>query len=223
MLADELDAYFPGSRLLLEVGVGTGIVAGALAGLGRTVVGVDLSAEMLGRAQERLGPRVAQADAHALPAPAEAVDAAYLVWVLHLVSDPCAVVAECARVLRRGGRLAAVIARTRNEQAEDMTVYHEALDVLRSKRSDTPGAVVGWAAAAGLKTVAERQLKETYPERPVQMAEALEKRTYSFVWDLDDDTWHKMVQPVIDGLRALPDPDRPRQLVQYRDVLVFEK
>jgi len=32
-----------------------------------------------------------------------------------------------------------------------------------------------------------------------------------------------MVQPVIDGLRALPEPDRPRQLVQYRDVLVFEK
>lgn len=57
----------PGS--VLDVGVGTGVVATGLRDLGREVMGVDLATGMLSRARQRLGPRVALADARALPDP----------------------------------------------------------------------------------------------------------------------------------------------------------
>ena len=64
-LAPLLDPAAP----VLEVGIGTGIVALALRQLGFTVVGVDLSPAMAQRARRRLGPVVAVADAAQLPSP----------------------------------------------------------------------------------------------------------------------------------------------------------
>jgi ubiquinone/menaquinone biosynthesis C-methylase UbiE len=154
-MAAEIDPYFGPARRVLEVGVGTGIVAVALARLGRSVVGVDISAEMLGRAHDRIGSRVARADAHTLPVPPTSVDAAYLVWVLHLVADPPAVIAECARVLRPAGRLVAVAGRVRAEYG-DMQAHQDALDTLRNNRPDTAEATSEWAMAAGLRRVARR-------------------------------------------------------------------
>jgi ubiquinone/menaquinone biosynthesis C-methylase UbiE len=221
-MAAEIDPYFGAARRILEVGVGTGVVAMALTRLGRSVVGVDISAEMLGRAHDRIGSRVARADGHTLPVPPSAVDAAYLVWVLHLVADPAAVVAECARLLRPGGRLVVVAGRVRAEYA-DMQAHHDALDTLRNNRPDTAEATAQWAMAAGLHAVAQRELDESHEATPTQFADVLEQRAFSFIWDLDDQTWADVVQPAIDGLRALPDPARPRPVVQRRDLLVFEK
>jgi ubiquinone/menaquinone biosynthesis C-methylase UbiE len=223
LLAAEIDPFLGAARQVLEVGIGTGIVAAAFRGLGRIVVGVDLSAEMLIRAHDRLGSRVARADAHALPLPAASVDAAYLVWVLHLVADPATVLAECERVLRPGARLAIVAGHPRTEDAEDMTGYNNALNTLRKGRRDTADAIREWASASGLTSVAYRELVETHLSAPSEYAEVLEKRTFSFIWDLDDRTWNDVVQPVIDGLRALPEPARRRQVTFRRDLLVFER
>jgi ubiquinone/menaquinone biosynthesis C-methylase UbiE len=223
LMAAEMEPYLGDSRRVLEVGVGTGIMAAAFTRLGRTVVGVDISAEMLSRAHERLGSLVGRADGHALPLPAASVDAAYLVWVLHLVADPAAVVAECARVLAPGGRLLIVAGHPRSDRAEDMTAYYNALDRLRKNRPDTVDAITEWATAAGLRHFAYRELEETSQSSPADYVDVLEKRTFSFTWDLDDRTWNEIVQPVIDGLRALPDPTRQREIVFHRDLLVFEK
>jgi len=222
-MAGDMEPFLADARDVLEVGVGTGIMALAFARLGHTVVGVDIAAEMLSRAHERIGSRVAKADAHALPLPAECVDAAYLVWVLHLVADPAAVVAECVRVLRPGGRLLAVAGRPRSDGTADITQFDNALDALRERRPDTPDAVGAWAAAAGLVAVAQRQLEEPTQSTPTEYADVLEKRSYSFMWDLDERTWNEVVQPVIDGLRRLPDPTRPRDVILRRDLVVFEK
>jgi len=223
LMAADMEPYLGEPARVLEVGVGTGIMAAAFGRLGRSVVGIDISHEMLSRAHERLGSRVARGDAHALPVPGGSVDAAYLVWVLHLVADPADVVAECARVLRRGGRLLVVAGHPRTERAEDMTAYNNALDALRSGRRDTAEAIAQWAAAVGLQQVAYRELEDTFHQAPAEYADVLEKRTFSFIWDLDDHTWDEVVQPVIDGLRALPDPARRREVVLHRDLLVFEK
>src|SRR5205823_1329185 len=153
---------------------------------------------------ERLGSRVARADAHALPVPGASVDAAYLVWVLHLVADPTAVVAECARALGPEGRLLVVAGHPRTERAEDMIEFNHALDTLRESRPDTADAIVEWAAAAGLAPVEHREVAERHRQDPAGYADILEKRVFSFMWDLDDRTWNETVQPVIDGLRALP-------------------
>jgi hypothetical protein len=93
----------------------------------------------------------------------------------------------------------------------------------RGSRRDTAEAITEWGTAAGLVRIADRELVDTFQQAPADLADVLEKRTFSFVWDLDDVTWNEVVQPVIDGLRALPEPTRPRQLVHHRDVLVFEK
>jgi len=221
-VAAEIDRYLGGARRILEVGVGTGIVASALGDHGRTVLGVDISAEMLSRAHARIGSRIARADAHNLPVPTSSVDAAYLVWVLHLVAEPADVIAECARVLRPSGRIVVLTGRPRT-QAEDMGEFEAVLDGLRETRRDTGDAVVQWATAAGLDVVTRRELKTEHWASPVEYADVVEQRTFSFLWDLDDRTWVEVVQPAIDGLRSLPDPTRPRRVVHRRDLLVFQK
>ena len=99
-LAPLLDPASP----VMEVGIGTGIVALALRELGFTVVGVDLSPAMAQRARRRLGPVVAVADAAQLPVADAAIQQAVSVWLLHLVADRAVVLAEVARALRPGGR-----------------------------------------------------------------------------------------------------------------------
>jgi ubiquinone/menaquinone biosynthesis C-methylase UbiE len=108
-LAPLLDPLCP----VLEVGIGTGVVALGLRDLGFTVIGVDLSPAMAQRARRRLGPVVAVADAAHLPVDAAAVEQAVSVWLLHLVADRAAVLAEVARALRPGGQYLVSSARVR--------------------------------------------------------------------------------------------------------------
>lgn len=89
---------------LLDVACGPGIITAALKGSGVTVVGADLSTEML-RVARQLNPdaRFEQADAEALPFPDESFDVVSCNFgVLHF-GDPPGAIAEAARVLRRGG------------------------------------------------------------------------------------------------------------------------
>jgi ubiquinone/menaquinone biosynthesis C-methylase UbiE len=62
-LAPLLDPVWP----VVEIGIGTGVIALGLRELGFAVVGVDLSPAMTQRARRRLGPVVAVADAAHLP------------------------------------------------------------------------------------------------------------------------------------------------------------
>lgn len=99
---------------VLEVGTGTGLHARWL--LERTpveYVGVDASAAMLRIAGTRLGPagdraRFGIADAHRLPFDDESFDSAFCSGTLHHLSDPARGLRELARVVRRGGRVAAM-------------------------------------------------------------------------------------------------------------------
>jgi SAM-dependent methyltransferase len=101
---DELDAL---QRLLgdgkgrcLDVGCGTGLATAAVAELGWSAVGVDLSEDMLEVARGR-GLEVIQGSADALPFGDGAFDAAVSVWTHIDLEDFSAVIRETARVLRR--------------------------------------------------------------------------------------------------------------------------
>jgi len=92
----------PGTGTCLDVCRGTGAHAAALAGLGWTPVGVDLSAAQLRHAGRRLP--VAVADVTALPVADAAVPAVACVLASTDVPDYAAAVREIARVLAPGGR-----------------------------------------------------------------------------------------------------------------------
>jgi SAM-dependent methyltransferase len=206
---------------VLEVGVGTGAVAEALRELGHEVVGVDLSREMLRRAFDRLGASVAQGDAHRLPARSRGVPNVLFVWVLHLVGDPIAVLGEARRVLREGGRVI-VVTNAVGTAGNDLEPIIDGLRAALGRHALTSDHVVAMAGAAGLTALASGSSAErTYLDSPVDAALSIERRTYSYVWDLDADTWERVVEPAVTALRALPDPDRGRPRSSRQDVTVL--
>ena len=223
-IAAAIDPFVAGTDWLLEVGIGTGAVAKAFVDRGHRVVGIDLSPEMLARAQTRVGMRVVCADAQGLPIATGSVPAAYVVWVLHLVADPGAVVADVARALRPGGRLVVNGGRPRNESG-DLTVFDTRLAHFRESRlnDDRPENVCSWAAAAGLLLADCAERVGEFELSPAEFAHNIEQRVFSYMWDLDEATWGMHMQPVIDGLHALPDPERPRPCRHTDHILVFDK
>jgi phosphatidylethanolamine/phosphatidyl-N-methylethanolamine N-methyltransferase len=72
------------------------------------VLATDLSPAMLRRARRKARPGVElrRMDGHALALPDASFDAALLHMVLEVIPDPARCLAEVARVLRPGGRLA---------------------------------------------------------------------------------------------------------------------
>lgn len=110
---DALD--LPSGARVLDLCTGTADLALAAARRGRgvRVLGVDFSSQMLRlglrkvRAQ-RFGPaiRLVRGDAAAIPAGTGSCDAATIAFGIRNVAEPTAALAELARVLRPGGRLA---------------------------------------------------------------------------------------------------------------------
>jgi demethylmenaquinone methyltransferase/2-methoxy-6-polyprenyl-1,4-benzoquinol methylase len=100
---------------VLDVACGTAAVSIALARAspGRTIVGVDQSAEMLAAARARvagagLGSRIElhEGRAETLPFADAEFDALTFTYLLRYVDDPAATLAELARVVKPGGMIA---------------------------------------------------------------------------------------------------------------------
>lgn len=152
---------------LLDVGCGLGEAALALAvDLGPTgeVVGIDASAEMLMVARERSEAaacpvRFSVGDALSLNEPGRSFDAARSERTLQWLADPQAAVAEMARVLRPGGRLALIDTdwSTLRLDVGDDEVAARVREAMRSERgrpSNVGSRLAGLVQTAGLDVVA---------------------------------------------------------------------
>ncbi|MEU9835747.1 class I SAM-dependent methyltransferase [Streptosporangium sp. NPDC048047] len=100
-----VDLLGPGKGLCLDLGCGTGLYLEAIRSTGRTVVGLDHSADQLRLARARDGAPLLRGDATRLPFAAGAFDTVTALWVSTDVGDFAGLVKEAARVLRPGGML----------------------------------------------------------------------------------------------------------------------
>jgi SAM-dependent methyltransferase len=92
---------------LLEIGCGGGLLLREALQRGARVTGLDHSEEMVDLARERApGAHVVLAEAEALPFEDDAFTAIAMSVVFFFFDDPVAVLTECRRVLRAGGRIA---------------------------------------------------------------------------------------------------------------------
>jgi SAM-dependent methyltransferase len=224
--ASDVAEHLPPGRVL-EIGVGTGIVGEALLSSAphlSGLAGVDISAPMLERAARRLPRRVLRASALQLPFGAGVFDAVVAVHLLHLVPDLGTTLAEAARVLRPGGRFLTVHGKPEHDRDDDLVEATRGLAALAGPPPDAPDAVRAAAEAAGLRLVVQRPAAPHVMEHtPAELADLVERRSWSTLWDVDDARWRQHVEPVITALRGLPDQDRPRHQEGRRTLSVFER
>lgn len=147
--ARAINKLVPRELRVADIGTGTGVLAGELAGLGLSVVAVDHSQRMLEAARAKLGASGVSGvefrcgEAGNLPLKDGEVDAAFAHMVLHYLPSPAEAVGEMARVVRPGGRVVVV-----DFVQHDREWMKDKLGVMwRGFPSDT---VVTWFEQAGL-------------------------------------------------------------------------
>lgn len=209
-VATELHRHLPdGDGPVLEIGVGTGVIALGLSSLGRTVIGVDVAPAMLARAQVRLGSGLVLGDARRLPLTDASMAHAVSVWVVHAVDPPEALFDEVARVLRPGGRfLVCPTNRIRDDDPIEPildAMFDRATRLHPTWRRNPIVAadIERWAARSGfvshIETFGSRPWKTTTAEQ----IDAIGARAWPALQGLDDNTFEAVTQPALEALRRL--------------------
>jgi ArsR family transcriptional regulator len=113
---------------VLDVGSGDGAAAAQIAPYCRSLTLLDTNPRAIEAARERMARhdhvRTQVADAHALPFPAESFDTVLVFHTLTYAENPGKALAECARVLRAGGKLV-LLCLDRHQQHEITARYGE--------------------------------------------------------------------------------------------------
>jgi ubiquinone/menaquinone biosynthesis C-methylase UbiE len=198
-----LDIASPQARIL-DVGTGTGRVSIPLLQRGANLVGVDLSAKMLRRLQEKFQQALlAQADAAQLPFPTNHFDALLTIHVMHVVGQWRDALREFRRVLKPGG----VYLNIRTYESVGVSVRGQVRDFWRSRVAAHgldgrhPGVqnrkellhelqVIG----AHLSEVEAARFTHTYTLR--EELERFETRMYSDTWGIPDALFEATLQEV---------------------------
>ena len=206
----------PGAHVL-DLGCGTGAVGAAIRQGGAHVTGVDIAHGALKRAK-RAGVDAAAGDLLRLPFGTRTFDAAISTFVLQHIARPGSAIAEAARTLRRGGRLA--IATWGTDHGEHGGAY-EVLDRVFKRRRvpQDPNTLETWhervqaigqmrryIARAGLKPISLTATIASYrwtQPRFVGWATTMGPYGRRFA-RLEPDKRETVLEELQDGLSALP-------------------
>lgn len=161
-LAEEVGDFVQptGEERALDVGTGAGALALALAPFVREVVGLDPVPELLELARERAAPNTefVAGDGTALPFLDGSFDLAGTHRTLHHVVRPDLVVAELARVTKRGGHVLVVDQLAPDEPAEAAALHEfETVRDPSHRRLLTDAELRELFAANGLDLLRERR------------------------------------------------------------------
>jgi ubiquinone/menaquinone biosynthesis C-methylase UbiE len=196
---------------VLEIGIGTGVVALGLVKRGRRVVGVDIAGRMLAHAVDRLGPVAARADATELPFGSGSFVHAVSAWVVHAVPRPELLFAEAFRVLRPGGR---VLVLPQNRDTSDDPIAAIFAEVSRRAETVRPGwrwkrldaaPIAAMGEAAGFRASVETLARATWVTTAAATVQAIEVRSRPGLVGLDDDQFETVAGPALRELATFPD------------------
>jgi SAM-dependent methyltransferase len=192
---EHLGAVFADRGRLLEIGVGTGMLAVPLAARGDEVVGIDVSMAMLSKLRRKASAEhslhVLQADARRLPFEGGAFGGAYLRHVFHLIPDWQVAAAELCRVVGDGVIMVDLGRRT----PAFMDLWPRMAPAL-GPGAEPPGLVPARDgeqalddAFAASGATPEGTTVFTYPETETvaEILEQMARRSPSFTWSASDD------------------------------------
>jgi ubiquinone/menaquinone biosynthesis C-methylase UbiE len=209
--AAELDRRLPADASpILEIGVGTGVVALGLRRRGRPVIGLDVSPAMLARAADRLGSGLVLGDARTLPFGTASIAHAVSVWVVHAVDPPEAMFAEVARVLRPDGRY--LVCPTNRPLPSDPIAPVLAAMFARAERvhptwrrhAVSAGDILAWGALAGFGGQIEPMDSRSWLTSADEQVQSIRDRVWPALRGLDDEDFITVTQPALDALASLP-------------------
>jgi SAM-dependent methyltransferase len=154
----------PRDGVVVDVACGSGPLASRTS----RWIGLDRSLAELGRATPIAPGRAVLADAACAPMRAGSADAVVCSMALMLLDDPGAAVAEMARLLRAGGRFAALVPATAPLTPRDRMRYVRLLAALRLRRlpfrhPDVLADPRPLLAPAGLTVVSGDRRRFAYP------------------------------------------------------------
>jgi SAM-dependent methyltransferase len=191
---DLLAGEFAGRGRVLEMGIGTGLLALPLHARGVELAGLDISAPMLHQLISKAGDAapfpLVLGDATRMPFGDGSFAGAYLRWVLHLIPAWRDVLSEAVRVVRPGGVFLASLG-AYDELRREVQERFEALTGV----SLTP-AGLDWGAVAELDEAMEElgatarslpPIREVGQESPGHFLEGIEENRFSWTWSVPDE------------------------------------
>lgn len=224
---DMLDRELGSLGRILEIGVGTGILALPLAERGREVVGLDLSRAMMRELISKSGGvrpfALVQGDATRLPFADASMGGAYARWVLHLIPDWRSSVGELCRVVGLGGRVLIEAdaygiqcgSLYRRFMDETEHAAPAGLDVRAGYRDLDDAFAASGAAARDLPAIVAKA--ETSPNRYL---DRVTERLYSWTWRIPDDELRDAIERVrrwaAEEYSDMDSPVEPEVRVRWR-------
>jgi len=192
---EHLASSFAGRGRVLEIGVGTGVLALPLAARGFDVVGIDVSTAMLAKLRQKASTdervHLAEGDARRLPFREGTFGGAYLRHVFHLIPNWELAAAELCRVVGDG-----VIMVDLGRRTPAFTELWSAMSPALGREAEPPGLVPARdgersldEAFAECGATPDGDAVFSYPETETidDILDQMQRRSPSFTWNVSDE------------------------------------